>query len=72
LDVVVQVICNSLPFGGIGPRGIGCYHGIDGFREFSHLKSVYSQSPMEEVVGFLRPPYSDAMREMLEQKIAEG
>ncbi len=71
-DVVVQVICNSLPFGGIGPSGIGCYHGIDGFREFSHLKSVYSQSPMEEVVGFLRPPYSDAMREMLEQKIAEG
>jgi len=71
-DVVVQVICNSLPFGGIGPSGIGCYHGIDGFREFSHLKGVYSQTPAEEVAGFMRPPYSDAMRAMLEQKIAEG
>jgi coniferyl-aldehyde dehydrogenase len=71
-DVVVQVICNSLPFGGTGPSGIGCYHGIDGFREFSHLKGVYSQTPAEEVAGFMRPPYSDAMREMMEHQIAEG
>lgn len=71
-DVVVQVTCNTLPFGGVGPSGIGCYHGIDGFREFSHLKSVYSQTPVEEVAGFMRPPYSDAMRALLEQQISEG
>jgi coniferyl-aldehyde dehydrogenase len=70
-DVVVQVTCAELPFGGIGPSGMGHYHGIDGFREFSHLKSVYSQSPSEEIAGFMRPPYSDAMRAMLQQQITE-
>jgi coniferyl-aldehyde dehydrogenase len=71
-DVVTQVTCHQLPFGGIGASGMGCYHGIDGFREFSHFKSVYTQTPSEEVAGFMRPPYSDAMRGMLKQQIAEG
>jgi coniferyl-aldehyde dehydrogenase len=71
-DVVVQVICDQLPFGGVGASGMGHYHGIDGFREFSHLKAVYSQSPVEEIAGFMRPPYTDAMRAMLEQKVTEA
>lgn len=70
-DVVTQVTCAQLPFGGIGASGMGRYHGIDGFREFSHLKAVYSQSPSEEIAGFMRPPYSDAMRAMLQQQITE-
>lgn len=69
-DVVSHVTCNELPFGGVGASGIGCYHGIDGFREFSHRKAVYSQTPLEEVAGFTRPPYSDALRDMLQQQIA--
>ena len=70
-DVVVQAICHELPFGGVGASGIGCYHGIDGFREFSHNKAVYAQTPAEEVAGFMRPPYSDAMRNLMEQEIVE-
>jgi coniferyl-aldehyde dehydrogenase len=70
-DVVAQVTCAQLPFGGVGTSGMGRYHGIDGFREFSHLKAVYSQSPSEEIAGFMRPPYSDAMRSVLQQQIAE-
>ena len=31
----------SLPFGGVGASGMGAYHGIDGFRTFSHAKAVY-------------------------------
>ena len=71
-DVIVQVICNELPFGGVGASGMGRYHGIDGFREFSHLKAVYSQSPSEEIAGFMRTPYNDALRDMLEQSISEA
>ena len=52
--------------------GMGRYHGVDGFREFSHLKAVYTQTPVEEIAGFMRPPYSDAMRGLLQQKISEG
>ena len=71
-DVIAQAICHELPFGGIGASGMGSYHGIDGFREFSHSKAVYAQTPVEEIVGFMRPPYSDAMRGLIEQQIAEG
>ncbi|MCP4954050.1 MAG: coniferyl aldehyde dehydrogenase [Photobacterium aquimaris] len=71
-DVIVQVICNELPFGGVGASGMGRYHGIDGFREFSHLKALYSQTPSEEIAGFMRAPYTDAMRGMLEQSITEA
>ena len=71
-DVVIHVTCPQLPFGGTGASGMGRYHGIDGFREFSHLKAVYTQTPVEEIAGFMRPPYSDAMRGLLQQQISEG
>ncbi len=32
-----------LPFGGIGPSGMGAYHGIEGFRSMSHAKGVFDQ-----------------------------
>ena len=71
-DVVIHVTCHQLPFGGTGASGMGRYHGIDGFREFSHLKAVYTQTAVEEIAGFMRPPYSDAMRGLLQQQISEG
>ena len=40
-DVVFHAAMDDLPFGGIGPSGMGSYHGEDGFREFSHRKSIY-------------------------------
>ncbi|NQY48120.1 MAG: coniferyl aldehyde dehydrogenase [Colwellia sp.] len=71
-DVVVQVICDQLPFGGVGASGMGRYHGIEGFIEFSHLKGVYTQTPSEEIAGFMRPPYNDTIRDMLEKNISEA
>ena len=41
-DVIFHVAQEDLPFGGVGPSGMGSYHGVDGFREFSHRKAVYS------------------------------
>lgn len=31
----------DLPFGGVGPSGMGAYHGIEGFRSLSHAKGIY-------------------------------
>jgi aldehyde dehydrogenase (NAD+) len=45
-----------LPFGGIGPSGIGSYHGIHGFKTFSHARAVFKQGPFD-VSKLLFPPF---------------
>ncbi|MHC8441760.1 MAG: coniferyl aldehyde dehydrogenase [Candidatus Eutrophobiaceae bacterium] len=56
-DVVMHVLQDDLPFGGVNHSGMGAYHGEEGFRNFSHARSVYHQSPLEKVAGMFRPPY---------------
>ena len=34
---------NQLPFGGVNQSGMGSYHGVFGFRTFSHERAVYVQ-----------------------------
>jgi coniferyl-aldehyde dehydrogenase len=60
-DVVMHVAQEDLPFGGVGPSGMGSYHGIEGFRTFSHAKSIYSQTKMNFAkLGGMLPPYGKA------------
>lgn len=40
-DTVLHVAAEDAPFGGIGESGIGHYHGIEGFKVFSHAKTVF-------------------------------
>ena len=39
--VMSHASAENLPFGGVGHSGMGAYHGIDGFRTFSHAKAVF-------------------------------
>jgi coniferyl-aldehyde dehydrogenase len=67
-DVIMHVAMEDLPFGGVGPSGMGSYHGIDGFRTFSHRKAIYSQptsSFIEKQLGVMRPPYGEALTKRL-------
>jgi aldehyde dehydrogenase (NAD+) len=36
---------NQLPFGGVNQSGMGSYHGVFGFRAFSHERAIYHQQP---------------------------
>ena len=45
-----------LPFGGAGASGQGSYHGIHGFRAFSHERAVLRQRE-PSLARFLFPPY---------------
>jgi acyl-CoA reductase-like NAD-dependent aldehyde dehydrogenase len=51
----------DLPFGGVGPSGIGAYHGTEGFRTFSQAKAVYYDSRLSGS-ALLRPPYGRLFR----------
>lgn len=63
-DVIYHVAQEDLPFGGIGPAGMGAYHGRDGFYEFSHAKAIYRQIP-GELLAMTRPPYTDQFRKLI-------
>ncbi len=55
-DTVMHFVQDRLPVGGVGPSGMGRYHGHDGFLTFSHQKSVLRQARMSSMALF-KPPY---------------
>lgn len=55
-DVVVHAAVPQLPFGGVGPSGLGRYHGEAGFRTFSNERVVFTQARFS-LTGLLRPPF---------------
>ena len=60
-DVIFHVSMEDLPFGGVGPSGMGSYHGVEGFREFSHARSIYTQPKIDVAkLGGFKPPYGPA------------
>ncbi len=69
-DVIFHVSMEDLPFGGVGPSGMGSYHGMDGFRTFSHAKAVYKQSKLDVAkIAGLKPPYGAATRKAVARQI---
>lgn len=58
-DVMTHAGIEDLPFGGVGASGIGAYHGVHGFRQFSHRKAVVVQAPDGAGGLRLRAPYAD-------------
>ena len=69
-DVVMHVSIDDLPFGGVGPSGMGSYHGPEGFKTFSHARSVYTQPKFDlaKLAG-LKPPYGDTTRKTLAREL---
>jgi coniferyl-aldehyde dehydrogenase len=60
-DVIMHTAQEDLPFGGVGPAGMGAYHGYDGFKNFSHAKSIYKQTKLDVAgIAGIRPPYGPA------------
>jgi coniferyl-aldehyde dehydrogenase len=68
-DCISHGSIDSLPFGGIGPSGMGAYHGKTGFLTFSHARSVYRQSRSPQAEHFLRPPFGSQTRAFLSAAI---
>lgn len=60
-DCLLQFTQDNLHFGGVGPSGMGSYHGHQSFLTFSHRKSVVLQSRVN-ALSLLNPPYGGLAR----------
>ena len=44
-DTLIHLATSEMGFGGFGESGMGAYHGEEGFRTFSHYKSIVNKKP---------------------------
>ncbi|MBB5163279.1 aldehyde dehydrogenase family protein [Mycobacterium sp. AZCC_0083] len=58
-QLLFQFSTAKLPFGGVGPSGMGAYHGRFGFEEFSHKKSVLTKPTRPDLSALIYPPYTE-------------
>ena len=65
--VVLQVASTHLPFGGVGPSGLGSYHGKASFDAFTHWKGFLQQSSRFELkIAYPgREPSVSAVRKLM-------
>jgi coniferyl-aldehyde dehydrogenase len=69
-DVLMHFSQEELPFGGVGPSGMGAYHGHDGFKAFSHAKAIYRQTRFNVAkLAGLMPPYGPATEKSIQTQI---
>ena len=66
----MHIMQEELPFGGVGPSGMGNYHGYEGFKTFSHAKGVFKQGfvNLAKLAGTM-PPYGDSIDKMMAGQI---
>ncbi|MFT6835765.1 MAG: coniferyl-aldehyde dehydrogenase [Francisellaceae bacterium] len=66
-DTLMHIVQDDLPFGGIGPSGIGHYHGIEGYKTFSHARSIHYKSKLN-FGGLIQPPYGGFIQRFIIKK----
>ena len=64
--VVLHLAVQGLPFGGVGPSGMGAYHGKHSFDAFSHRKAVLKK-PTALDPSIMYPPYTDSKESWLKR-----
>lgn len=60
-DIMAHVGNTHLPFGGVGPSGMGAYHGEASFECFTHPKSILQRST-KLATNLLFPPYKQKVK----------
>jgi coniferyl-aldehyde dehydrogenase len=63
-EAAFHVANDDLPFGGVGASGMGQYHGKEGFKTFSHGKSILSRGRIS-FADKLFPPFGTAVHKLV-------
>ena len=64
-EALLHVAQHDLPFGGVGPSGMGHYHSREGFNSFSKLRPIFYQGPISTIQMLFQPPYSKRALKLL-------
>ncbi|NMZ38490.1 coniferyl aldehyde dehydrogenase [Pseudomonas proteolytica] len=65
-DTLLHVAQDDMPFGGIGPSGMGHYHGHEGFLTFSKAKGVLIKQRLN-AAKLIYPPYGKAIQKLIQK-----
>lgn len=65
-DIASHALQDNMPLGGVGHSGMGSYHGIDGFRQFSHARGIYEQGRFSAAALF-KAPYKASTLKLIEK-----
>lgn len=65
-EALLHVGQHDLPFGGVGPSGMGHYHAREGFNAFSKLRPVFYQGPFSAIQMLFLPPYAGRPQKILD------
>lgn len=63
-DTLLHVAQDDMPFGGVGPSGMGHYHGHEGFLTFSKAKGVFIKQRFN-AAKMIYPPYGRALQKLV-------
>lgn len=63
-DTLLHVAQDDMPFGGVGPSGMGHYHGHEGFLTFSKAKGVFIKQRFN-AAKLIYPPYGKALQKLV-------
>ena len=63
-DTMLHVAQDDMPFGGVGPSGMGHYHGHEGFKTFSHAKGTFIKQRFN-AARMIYPPYGKAIQKLV-------
>ena len=65
-DTLLHVAQDDMPFGGIGPSGMGHYHGHEGFLTFSKAKGVLIKQRLN-AAKLIYPAYGKAIQKLIQK-----
>ncbi|QJI31593.1 coniferyl aldehyde dehydrogenase [Pseudomonas sp. ADAK18] len=65
-DTLLHVAQDDMPFGGIGPSGMGHYHGHEGFLTFSKAKGVLVKQRLN-AAKLIYPPYGKSIQKLIQK-----
>lgn len=65
-DTLLHVAQDDMPFGGVGPSGMGHYHGHEGFLTFSKAKGVLIKQRFN-AARLIYPPYGTSIQKLIQK-----